>query len=141
MENEKELTVEAVFFRIGIVFAVIVVLTAILYFIFPKAFTMFIFPCFFHEMTGLYCPGCGGTRAVRALLNGNIVKSFLYNPIVMYFAVFYVWFMVSHTLCHFTGGRVKGLKYRHSYLIFAFVILMINCVIRNILLVKYGIRL
>lgn len=27
--------------------------------------------CMFHELTGLNCPGCGGTRAVYALLHGH----------------------------------------------------------------------
>ena len=27
--------------------------------------------CLFHELTGWNCPGCGGTRAVYALLHGN----------------------------------------------------------------------
>ena len=33
------------------------------------------FPCLFHLMTGLYCPGCGGTRAVRALFRGDLAMS------------------------------------------------------------------
>ena len=34
------------------------------------------FPCLFHLLTGLYCPGCGGTRAVRAMMAGNLGLSF-----------------------------------------------------------------
>lgn len=30
-------------------------------------------PCAFHMLTGLYCPGCGGTRAVRALMHGRLL--------------------------------------------------------------------
>jgi hypothetical protein len=29
-------------------------------------------PCLFHQMTGLHCPGCGGTRAMHALLHGRV---------------------------------------------------------------------
>ena len=28
-------------------------------------------PCPFHMLTGLYCPGCGITRCISALLQGN----------------------------------------------------------------------
>ncbi len=40
--------------------------------------------CFFHELTGLYCPGCGGTRAFIALMEGDLARSFFYHPIVLY---------------------------------------------------------
>lgn len=49
--------------------------------------TWFKMPCLFQQMTGLYCPGCGGTRAVRALLAGHPFLSFLYHPVVPYMAV------------------------------------------------------
>lgn len=34
--------------------------------------------CMFHQATGLYCPGCGATRALSALLHGDL-KSSLHN--------------------------------------------------------------
>ena len=46
-------------------------------------------PCLFHELTGFYCPGCGGTRAVLALLAGHPVLSFLYHPLVPYCCLLY----------------------------------------------------
>ena len=45
------------------------------------------FPCLFHLLTGLYCPGCGGTRAVRLFLKGELIKSFCYHPFVPYLAL------------------------------------------------------
>ncbi|MGN0372670.1 MAG: DUF2752 domain-containing protein [Enterocloster sp.] len=42
------------------------------------------FPCLFQLFTGLYCPGCGGTRALRALLHGKLILSFQYHPLVLY---------------------------------------------------------
>lgn len=44
-------------------------------------------PCLFHLLTGLYCPGCGGTRAVWYLLHGRIFESIRYHPLVPYTVV------------------------------------------------------
>lgn len=35
--------------------------------------------CVFHELTGMYCPGCGITRMFEALLRGNPYQAFRYN--------------------------------------------------------------
>lgn len=51
-------------------------------------------PCMIHRMTGYYCPGCGGTRATYALLQGKIITSLYYHPIVVYGVVVGGWFMI-----------------------------------------------
>lgn len=38
--------------------------------------------CVFYEVTGLYCPGCGITRAILSLVEGDIYQAFRYNPII-----------------------------------------------------------
>lgn len=55
-------------------------------------------PCLFHLITGLYCPGCGGTRAVRSLLRGDVVQSFYYHPLVPYMAVVVILELASYGL-------------------------------------------
>lgn len=35
--------------------------------------------CFFRKLTGLKCPGCGGTRAMQALLRGDIAEALRFN--------------------------------------------------------------
>lgn len=39
-------------------------------------------PCFFKEVTHFYCPACGGTRSVIALLHLDIERAFFCNPTV-----------------------------------------------------------
>lgn len=98
-------------------------------------------PCVFNVVTGLYCPGCGGTRAVKALIHGHILKSIWYHPFVIYGAVIYLWFMISHTIRKFVNPNVKGMKYRNIYMYIWLVILVLNFIIRNILLIKFNITL
>lgn len=40
--------------------------------------------CTLSRVTHLYCPGCGGTRAVAALLRGDLLTSLRANPIVLW---------------------------------------------------------
>ena len=54
--------------------------------------------CFFHELTGLYCPGCGVQRSFHALLNGHILTAINYNllfilflPLIIYFLLAFAW--------------------------------------------------
>ena len=39
--------------------------------------------CVFHTLTGWYCPGCGATRALHALLHGNIAAAFRWNILLI----------------------------------------------------------
>ena len=40
-------------------------------------------PCMFHAFTGLYCIGCGLTRALHALVHGDVARAFGMNPLAM----------------------------------------------------------
>lgn len=40
-------------------------------------------PCLFHALTGLYCPGCGSTRALHALLHGDLAQAMAMNPLLV----------------------------------------------------------
>lgn len=89
-------------------------------------------PCIFHKLTGLYCPGCGGTRAVYWLLKGNVAYSLHYHSIVLYGAVLYVCYMLSNTVQYVSRGRITiGMKYRPVYGKIAVVLLVVNTIWKN----------
>lgn len=44
----------------------------------PNTYTYFP-KCQLHSLTGLHCPGCGMTRSVHALLNGQVSQALAYN--------------------------------------------------------------
>ncbi len=53
---------------------------AVVYFFNPS--THGFYPiCLFHQLTGLNCPGCGGTRAAYALLHGNFALALKDNAL------------------------------------------------------------
>ncbi len=37
-------------------------------------------PCVFHSLTGWFCPGCGMTRALHALVHGDVGAALALNP-------------------------------------------------------------
>jgi hypothetical protein len=49
--------------------------------------------CPFHELTGLWCPACGGTRSVAALSHGDVLGALRHNLLVLpvLLAVAWVW--------------------------------------------------
>ena len=49
----------------------------------PNVFTTFPPPCIFRKATGIYCPGCGSTRALRALVGGDFLAALRYNPLTI----------------------------------------------------------
>ncbi|MEI6781467.1 MAG: DUF2752 domain-containing protein [Verrucomicrobiota bacterium] len=59
--------------------------------------------CFFHQTTGLLCPGCGALRASHQLLHGHLAAAFRFNPVLV----------VSLPLLSWLGTRFALQKARH----------------------------
>lgn len=65
--------------------ALAVIAAAVLLYLFTGFSVLQIkYPCLFYNLTGLYCPGCGGVRSVKALLRGDIWQSFIDYPPTLY---------------------------------------------------------
>ena len=80
------------------VFVAVAVALFPVYRAFMHAFPM---PCGMVEYLHLYCPACGGTRALEALLSFDILRSLYCNPIVvsgaLYFLIAEV-YMIRHLI-------------------------------------------
>lgn len=98
-------------------------------------------PCVFHLITGAYCPGCGGTRAIIYLMHGEVRKSFQYHPLVIYsivgLAIYIVFYVLGYKRKHFR----KILKYYPVLVQFAVVIVFANWIYKNYMLLAKGINL
>lgn len=89
-------------------------------------------PCLLRTFTGYYCPGCGGTRAVYALLHRQLWRSFCYHPLVPYGVAVYLWFMISHTIEKVSRHRLRvGMKWNPKWLWAALVILILNVLVKD----------
>lgn len=94
--------------------------------------------CTFYDVTGYYCPGCGGTRAVMAMLQGKIWTSIYYHPFVVYMTVYYILFEGSHTLDILTHGKIKGIRFCPMYFYVGIALIIIQWLIKNYLKFKFG---
>lgn len=96
-------------------------------------------PCLFHELTGLYCPGCGGTRAVRALLKGHPLISFCYHPLVLYCALVGIWFVISNLIWKKTGNPRYRMGITNRYVYVGIALIVINFFVKNFMILVMGI--
>ena len=93
--------------------------------------------CIMLEFMHIYCPACGVTRAIKSLLQFDILASIKYNPIVFIGAVLFILYeiaMIKHLIKG--GDRDCLLKPWMAYVVLGFW--MTYAIVRNILLF-YGI--
>ena len=89
--------------------------------------------CVFLNMFGYYCPGCGGSRSLNALLNLNLLKSFIYYPAIPYTA-FLILDLDIRLLLSVIKNENKVKSFRYYAFLGVPIIIMLNFFIRNILL-------
>lgn len=98
-------------------------------------------PCMFQALTGLYCPGCGGTRAVRALLKGDLWMSFQYHPLVLYTVFAFVLELVLRNLPGVGKTPEAGDKRVRAFILMGAFLVMANWIFKNYMLVVRGVDL
>lgn len=91
-------------------------------------------PCIIHDVMHIYCPGCGGTRAIFALLHGHVLESVYYNPAVVMGFVLALHYELGVGI---TLKKKNGKRYYCTSLvplIICGIVLVIFTVVRNYLL-------
>lgn len=95
--------------------------------------------CVFRAAFGLYCPGCGGTRAIQALVRGNIPAALYYHLPAVYGVALYVVYFVSQTLMRISRGRIRGMRFRPIYLYVMVGLIVVNFIVKNVMLAVFHI--
>ena len=99
------------------------------------------YPCALYTVAGIYCPGCGGTRAVNHLIHGHLLKSLWYHPLVPYTAAVAGAYVISHTMNIITKGKVRAMLFRPIYLYIAIGIVAVNWIVKVAFILFFGIYL
>ncbi|MBH1941742.1 DUF2752 domain-containing protein [Mobilitalea sibirica] len=101
------------------------------YYIFSK-YTGIYIPCIFHEITGLYCPGCGITRMLASLIEGNVYRAFQSNEALFILLPFFAFEFVIY-IVKSVKGLARKVSRLHSFVyLFVLGILILYGVMRNI---------
>ncbi len=90
------------------------------------------FPCIFNLFTGFFCPGCGNTRSIIALVNRHIILSIRYNPFIflalVFLALLYIELFTSTFYVH-----KKIIPRSNKFLFVTLGIMIIYYFIRNLI--------
>ena len=112
-----------------ICFSLIIFIIFSSFFFLSLRYKIFI-PCVFHEITGLYCPGCGITRCFISIINLDLMQAFRYNclvfillPLFMYIFIKKYYFWLLNKECTIFSNRF--------YVVLAIITLLFG-IFRNI---------
>ncbi|MBE6961572.1 MAG: DUF2752 domain-containing protein [Ruminococcaceae bacterium] len=97
--------------------------------------------CWFYSSYHIYCPGCGCTRSLIALMRGDILHALYYNPAVPFTAGLILLYLASQTIWRLRDRRGWVLHYSSWWFSALFLILAGNCVLRNVLWFCFAIPL
>ena len=93
--------------------------------------------CIMHNLLHIYCPLCGGTRAMIALVRGQIWQSLCCNPLTAYLAVGFVVFDVIAAR-RIQRNHPTPLSIPKWYWMIAIVIAALVFIVRNTALISFG---
>ena len=97
-----------------------------------------VFGCHFLRVTGLYCPGCGATRALAALLSARPLTALRANPGLVSAFFLALWLdlrlgLAAAERLRFSFGRLERI-----WSISTATLLIVWAIVRNILLLAFG---
>ena len=89
--------------------------------------------CTLNSLTGLYCPGCGNTRATRALLNGDLAGAWHQNAAFVVALPFLTWGAARLWIAWMFPGKLKPLPFswKYHYSVILIVLVILFGVLRN----------
>lgn len=81
--------------------------------------------CPIHYLFGIYCPGCGVTRALKALINGNIKNALHDNALFVFSPI-----MIGVSILMDKNVNQKSKK--NAYITFVAIVVFVFTLMRNL---------
>ena len=88
--------------------------------------------CPVYRYTGLYCPGCGGTHALRALAHGEIASSLSFHPLVLPAVCFILLYLAALLVWKLRGGHGFKPHFRRVYLWITILLILYHVISANV---------
>jgi hypothetical protein len=89
-------------------------------------------PCLFHSLTGIYCPGCGATRALYQMVHGHLAAAFAMNPLFVILLPVLIYLFVSYALLGIRGRGLPKFFANPTFLKLLFWIAIAFGIVRNL---------
>jgi len=87
-------------------------------------------PCILYSFTGLYCPGCGSTRCMHALVHFDLPQAFTMNPLLVVSLVPLT--LLALQIAHLLPSRLNRLADFFSIPLLWAIVLIGYSVLRNL---------
>jgi len=108
-----------------------VVLIIILYTLNPTEYKYYP-PCYFKEITGYLCPGCGGIRATHLLLRGQIIEAIKSNLLIVLFIPIISYYLISEIIFLLFNKKLPPFNPPLFVVIIFIVVIICYWIFRNI---------
>lgn len=88
--------------------------------------------CPFKAVTGLDCPGCGGTRALHQLFTGHLGAALSYNVLAVLVLPVLLWGLFASLTAVLGGPRWRGISLSTRWMWLVFAVVAVFWVVRNL---------
>ncbi len=116
----------------NVILIILSIVLLILYFLFLNLIK---YRCIFHELLGIWCPGCGGTRMIISFVKLDFYQAFRWNPLLFILLICGIIYLIIGIIM-FIRKRII-LVPTIKLIIFIIVLLILYMIIRNIEMFSY----
>lgn len=99
---------------------------------FPPATSWIYPPCLIRTATGFYCPGCGTTRALHALLHGDLKQAAHHNLLLVAMLPALAAFLMVQAVSVARDGRWRAIRAPRILPVLLLGVMLLYALVRNL---------